>query len=353
MILTSRGMPRAGRNGLFDSLGRIKKYIAIKIQKDIDSGIKAEAATLSLAQYLTRRLEQIKPTVEPATHGGYERHARLHIAPHLGSVRLARIGKTHVRSLYATLSSAGVSTAIQRKIGSTLTIALNAAVNDDLIPTNPAAKVKKPKAPRHEMTPLDPQQAALFLKEARSHRMFAYFQTAIDSGCRPSELLALEWDDVNLDEGYLTVTKSLEDLAGVLRVKATKTAKSRRRVDLSPATVAALLSHKAAMLREGFLDRPVFCNTLGHHQRVSLLRRDSFLPILKRAGLPHIRLYDLRHTMASLLLLADVNVKIVSEQLGHTDASLTMNVYQHLLPGMGRKAADVMGRLLAVGGRDT
>ena len=144
----------------------------------------------------------------------------------------------------------------------------------------------------------------------------------------------------------LTVSKSLEDIAGALRVNETKTAKSRQRIDLSAGTVWAFWAHKARMLAKAQLGAPVFCDTQGGYLRISNFRRDSFLPILARAKLPAIRLYDLRHTSATLLLLADVPAKVVSERIAHSGIALTLDTYFHVLPTMGRPAADAMGRIL-------
>jgi integrase len=151
---------------------------------------------------------------------------------------------------------------------------------------------------------------------------------------------------VDLDGQFITISKSLEEISGALRVKTAKTAKSRRRIDLSADTVAALVEHRKAMLAEGHIAGPVFCDTHGGYLRISNLRRDSFWPILANAKLPRIRLYDLRHTCATLLLLADVPAKVVSERLGHSSITLTLDTYSHVLPTMQRRAADLMGQIL-------
>jgi integrase len=271
---------------------------------------------------------------------------RLHLVPHVGGIKLARLTKAHVRGLYAALAARGMSAALQRKVGATLTTALNAAVHDDLLPANPAVGIRKPKAAKPEMKPLDPDQVAAFLDTARADRLFAFYLTMLDTGARPGELFALTWSDVDLDAGYLLINKSLEDIAGVLRVKDVKTPRGRRRIDLSAETVAALAEHRKAMLAEGHIAGPVFCNQHGGHFRQTDFRIGSFKPTLRRAGLPNIRLYDLRHTCATLLLLADVNAKVVSERLGHTSITRTLDVYSHVLPTMQRKAADLLGQIL-------
>jgi integrase len=329
--------------------GKTKQEVQEKLRKlhnDAAAGIGADAATMTVAQWLARWLEMVKPTVEPGTFAPYERHVRLHLAPHVGGIKLARFGKAQVHSLYATLASRGMSAAMQNKVAVTLTVALHQAVRNDLLPGNPAAGIRKPKATKPEMTPLDPDQVAAFLEAAQADRLYAFYLTMLDTGARPGELFALRWDDINLDAGYLTVSRSLEEIAGRLRVKEVKTPRGRRRIDLTAGTVAALAEHRKAMLAEGHIGGPVFCNTEGGYLRRTALRVRSFKPILERAGLPHIRLYDLRHTCATLLLLADVNAKVVSERLGHASITRTLDTYSHVLPTMQRKAADLLGQIL-------
>jgi integrase len=119
-------------------------------------------------------------------------------------------------------------------------------------------------------------------------------------------------------------------------------------VALSRFTAEALAEHRKRMLAEGNYraDAPVFCNTQGTWMDLINLLNRHFRPILQRAGLPPVRLYDLRHTTATLLLLQGVNVKVVSERLGHSNITLTLSVYQHVIPGMQEQAASKIDQLL-------
>jgi integrase len=347
----SLGYDAAGKRRRVTVYGSTMQEVQDKLrdkQTDLGRGVDVTAGRITLAQWLTRWLAMVKPTVEPNTYGPYERHVRLHIAPVLGTVRLCQLKRGDVVNFYPELGRRGVSATMQRKVGTTLTVALNKAVDLELIPSNPATKVRKPKARKHEMQVLDPEQVARFRAEAASDRLEALYVTALDSGARPGELFALLWPDVDFERGFISVTKSLEDIEGILRVKDAKTAKSRRRIDLSRHTLDVLAEHRKRMLAAGYYaaDRPVFCDSEGGYLRISNLRRDSFKPILLRAGLPDIRLYDLRHTCATMLLLADQPAKVVSERLGHSSVTLTLDTYSHILPTMQRRAADIMGHLL-------
>jgi integrase len=157
------------------------------------------------------------------------------------------------------------------------------------------------------------------------------------------------------------VQRSLKERKGTLELKETKTKHGRRRIRLTSATLAAMNDHRMAMLAEGHDVRngPVFCDTKGGWLRKSNFARNSFEVALKRsrltllrskAGKPKVRFHDLRHTCATMLLLEDVNVKIVSERLGHASIEITLNTYQHVLPTMQQRAAEklesVIGRMV-------
>jgi integrase len=211
---------------------------------------------------------------------------------------------------------------------------------------NPVRDVDKPKPVRKEIHPLDAAQAAAFLKEAAKDRLSAMYAVALDTGMRQGELFALAWSDIDWDSGTVQVRHSLEELAGALRLKEVKTKKGKRRIKLTASTVATLHEHRKAMLAEGHANGPVFCDQNGGYLRKSNVQRRSFRGILKRAALPPVRFHDLRHTTASLLLLANVNAKIVSERLGHSKIAVTLDTYSHLLPTMQDGAAAELERLL-------
>jgi integrase len=311
------------------------------------TGVPRELGCITVEGYLSRWLELVRPTVEYGTYKPYKHHVEHHIVPYVGTLRLVELKRFHVEELYAALAKNGVSAAMQRKIGTTLTIALGAAVDKEMIPFNPAARVRKPKAAKPEIHPLETDQVAEFLRAAKEDRLYAFYVVALDSGMRPGELFALQWSDFDFDRGRVTVKKSVApNELGQLHVKEVKTQKGRRQIRLSAFTLAALLDHRRRMVVEGHAGAPVFCNTAGNFIRLNDLHRHSFKPLLKRAGLPDIRLYDLRHTCATLLLLAGENVKVISERLGHSTTVLTLDVYSHVLEGMQEHAASKMQKIL-------
>jgi integrase len=235
-----------------------------------------------------------------------------HLLPAVGPIALGKLKARDVDKLLNDLSAAEFSSSERFKAGSVLRRALRAAVIAELIATNPASKVKLPKIVRPEKTWLDERQAVKLLKTTQRHRLAAFFDVALDTGARPAELYGLHWPDVDWVVGSLFTRRSLDGQT----LKETKTTKGRRVVSLARRTVAALTAHRERMRSEGrdVEGGPVFCNTDGgflHQQNV--LNR-VLRPLLKSAGLPPIRIYDLRHTSATLLLSKDVYVKVVRER---------------------------------------
>lgn len=342
-----------GKRARLIAYGETKGEAAEKLrelQSRADAGQLPDAKRMALETWLTRWLAIIKPTVEPNTYGPYKRHVDLHIVPRIGSVRVQRLRAVDIETLYARLLTDGVSAALTRKIGTTLSVALGHAVRSQLIPSNPTTGVKRPKALKPKIEVLDAAQAARLIVASKDMRFGPLFALMLDAGVGPGEALALTWADVDFEGNRISVTRSLEEIGGRFRIKAVKAAKRNRSIDIGADTIADLHRHRKAMLKEGRNVRrgPVFVSTSGGHVSISNLHRDHYRPALAAAGLPTVSLYALRHTMATLLLSATppVHPKIVSERLGHASIVLTLDTYSHCLPGMQRGAADVIAKLL-------
>jgi integrase len=191
----------------------------------------------------------------------------------------------------------------------------------------------------------DDEQTGRLLAAAKGNRLEALFVLAVDTGMRQGELFGLQWSAVDFEAGAVLVQRSLEEINGTHRLKEPKSGRGRR-VDLSSFALAMLQDHRKAMLAEGHYrpDGPVFCDHDGGWLRKPNFLRRVLRPLQASAKIPAIRFHDLRHTAATLMLLNDVNVKVVSERLGHGSVQITLDTYSHVLPTMQKLAADRMDR---------
>ena len=253
-----------------------------------------------------------------------------------------------------------VSGSTVQKIHHVLHKALAQAVRWNLLPRNPAEAVKAPTPESKVMRPLSAQEARRLLEAACGDRLEALYALAIHTGMRRGELLALRWSDVSLEEP--------ETKVGVVRVHRTltrtengkgialgdpKTKKSGRTLRLTPKARDALKRHRTRQAEEtlnsgsAYQDGDlIFATKVGTPINPSNLRNRSFVPLLKKANLPQITFHDLRHTTASLLFSKNVHPKFVQELLGHASVAFTLDIYSHMLPGMGGEAADAIGEAL-------
>jgi integrase len=324
--------------------------------RDRDMGGAIEPAAMPLNDFLDKWLDvAAKGKVKPQTFQGYGDVLRRYIRPELGRRPLGKLGPLEIQAVYNRLLGEGFSPRTIQYTNMILKQALEQAVNWRLLFHNPCRAVKVPRQERKEMAAFDPSQARRFLAAAREDRHGVAFELALTSGLRPSEYLALKWPDLNPEKGTLTVNRSIDFLpGGAWQFADNKTGRSRRTVKLHSNVVVSLLEHKRRQEAERHAAGDkwtehglVFTNeTGGPLDRHNLLQR-HFRPTLKRAGLPaSVRLYDLRHTAATLALLAGVPVKVVSEMLGHATISLTLDTYAHVLPHMQEDAAAKVEALL-------
>ena len=345
-------------NGRSKSLyGRTRAEVARRLAaaiRDRDHGmVVALDERQTVGQYLAAWLETIRPTVKPRTHQRYELAVRVHLIPALGGVRLARLSAQQVQGLYAAKLTAGLAPATVAHLHAVLHRALRAAERLTLVARNVAELVSAPRPQEHEMHVLTFEQAQQFLEAARGDPLEALYALALTTGMRQGELLALQWEDVDLDGRVIHVRHTLQHgSAGTWTLGTPKTAKSRREVELNPSTVEALRAHRTAQLEARLAAGPlwqdhglVFTRGDGEPMRGTHLLQRHFHPFLKRAGLPMIRFHDLRHTAATQLLLLGINSKVVQERLGHSNVGITLDRYSHVLPGMQRDAALAMERL--------
>ena len=322
---------------------------------DASKGVVAEGGPKAVGAFLTSWLEDsVRGSVRKSTYDRNESTVRVHLIPALGKKKLKTLTAQDLAHFYRSKLDADQSPASVHKMHVTLHKALKQAVRWGYMTKNPADDVDPPKVITKEVHPLTREEAKRLLSTVQGDRLEALYVVALHTGLRQGELLALKWDDLDLQARRLQVRRTLTKDGGKLTVGPTKTAKGRRTVKLTKDAVEALRGHLTRQLAEidGLGDTfeengLVFCTGKGTLINPTNLRKRSLAPLLVRAGLPHMNFHQLRHTAATILLLKNVNPKIVSEMLGHATIAMTLDTYSHVLPNMQDSAVEAMEEAFA------
>ena len=305
-------------------------------------GSVASGTAWTVARWCDHWLEAKKREKEHQTWRFYNQRVKNHVKPYLGTLRLNQVTKVVVDDWHGKMTADGVSPAQQLRAAKTLRAALEAAFRSGLIPTNPTKRAALPRVRTKEMQAWSRDQARTFLEAVKGDRYEAAWWLLLDSGMRPGELLALTWQEIDLEAGTVRVRRALEYTDKGFQLKPPKTAKGNRVILLAPATVEKL----RARPRTGEL---VFPAPRGGYLRPDYLNSRYFAPIvaiLSKSGIPTIRLYDLRHTCATLLLGNGVNIRVVADRLGHEDPRVTLRHYSHAIPSLQEQARTAIQDLL-------
>jgi integrase len=350
-----------GRGG-FKTKVAAEKWLREAIARK-DGGRPTVPSKITVGRLLDDWLEAKRPDVSPSTAAEYERIVRERIKPHLGTVVLPELTPLDITRMVAALRQPGANhrgrtarplsgTSIQHTYG-VLTTALKWAVRARLIPYNPAEDVDRPARAHTEMQVWTAAELQQFLDKVGDHQLRPVFHLAAYTGMRRSELLGLQWGDVDLEHATVSVRRARVRVRyEMVDRPSPKSKRGRRVIDLDPATVAVLKAWATAQrglrLEWGVGWRGQVPPTKG--KAVVFTTEDGapvhadtvatvFDRLVRQAGVPVIRFHDLRHTHASLLLAAGVPVKDVSERIGHASAAMTLDVYGHVLAGHGQRTA--------------
>ncbi len=325
-------------------------------------------STSTVADYLAEWADAHAAAVKPKTLAGYRHDIDHYIVPRIGRMRLQALRPAVISKLYRDLSEHGgrdgrpLSATTISDIHRTLRKALADAVDiDQVLAANPAARSKRPKSasaePRRIWTV---EHLGLFLAEASSHRLFAFYRLAAYAGARRGELLYLRWAALDLDVAEVTFGGSTAVVRGRRVEGSTKGGRSRT-VSLDRDTVAILREHRLRQAEERlaagaawtdnnlvFTNRwgePLYPDTVTALMTKLINRHNQADPPPTRA-LPHARLHDLRHLHATTLLLAGVPVHVVAARLGHADPAVTLRVYSHVLREQAAGVGDIFAQVV-------
>lgn len=332
-------------------------------------GMLTGSKTQTLRDYLQAWLEQTAKTRKFRTYQTYNQDLTNHVLPHLGYIRLDNLKKTDVQNMIhkvyeGALAKGKKGAATARKARAALRIALQDAVDLDILTHNPCIGVKVPAEQRGEVEMWEVEEALRYLVTAASHRLYPVLYTAITTGLREGELLALTWDDLELDapQPLLHVRRSLTrvpkiqryiadanptmtHLTGEFYVNSPKTKKSQTTVTLPPDTVTVLKRHRLEQdkLKHAYPERYedyglVFPTRYGTPLSPNTLL-DTHYALVEQAGVPRIKLHALRHTHATHLLISGVDLPTVADRLRHSDPATTLRFYARVIETRRQRVA--------------
>ena len=361
LVKIFRGRDGNGKKQYFSKMvegskTKAQKFLTGKLREQ-DLGFFVEGARQLFNEHLDEWLGLIQSRVSQQTHESYEVLLRCHVRPSIGELRIADIRQNHFQKIYDAMLVAGRSPRTIRYVHAVASMTFKKAIELNKIVRNPCEFVELPKMRKKEVKVLSPDQARSFLTHARHDPHGLIFEFALVSGMRPEEYLALQWSDLDFTKQTVAVRRALiwNRKGGGFRFEAPKTEQSRRSIPLPDGLISELRSHRTAQLEQRLrlgqaysnLDL-VFASELGSPLNSRNLAQRSFRRILKAAGLDDesIVLYSLRHTCATLLLIAGENPKVVSERLGHTSVKMTLDTYSHVLPDMQLQASAKLAGML-------
>ncbi len=318
-----------------------------QVVRDLEAGLTLTADKITVAEYLERWLDDsVRSRLRPKTYRGYEQLVRLHLVPELGRLKPSKLMPMHVQRLMNAKLEAGLSKRTVQYMRAVLRAALAQAVRWRLLSTNAAALTEGPTVRGRPVAALTPADAKVLLGAVTGHRLEALVVVALGLGLRQGEALGLRWEDVDLEREEVHIRRALQRMKGHGQQEVDlKTELSRRTLALPPMVADMLRTRRERQEVQRVLASPswadtgyVFTTGGGRPLDGSNVTHE-FQRLLKRAGLPRMRFYDLRHGCASLLLAKGVQARVVMETLGHSAISLTMNTYSHVSRALQREAA--------------
>jgi len=349
----------------YDPFGKpIRRYVSAKkrmevvkklkeLRRQIDQGLLLKDDGVKVAELFERWFNDVmRHQIAPSTLSNYQTVARMHILPRLGKKKLIDLTVSDVDRLLSTKTDDGLSASTVRRIRAVLAQCLDQAIRWELLARNVATLSRAPKSVRTEGRTLSPEQARHLLENLKGHRNEALYALMLSTGLRRGEALGLMWKDLDRVNGVLRVTRQLKREGSRLVTADTKTAKSRRAVNLAAPMLTALLEHEgrqrvasvrlgASWMETGY----IFTSSVGTPFDPRNLYRE-FQGICRRAGLGDWHPHELRHSAASLMLAQGIQIQVVSQVLGHSSIRMTADVYGHLMDPDRKQAADALGSIL-------
>ncbi|WP_019588210.1 tyrosine-type recombinase/integrase [Deinococcus apachensis] len=337
-----------------------------RVVSEHNSGMLARTQGITAAAYLDQWIDHVRGRLRPKSEADYRRVVEKRLKPNLGKLALDKLRPLDVERLVRTVRDE-VSASEAKRTLTILSMALGQAVKWQMLPRNVAKAVDAPKVEKKEMMVWEPREVVRFLAHAQTHRLYAFFHLALETGMRCGELQALRWADVTeskahdpsagetVRRGVVNVRQTVTELGGVMTFGPPKSRASKRRIHITAGTLDLLDAHKRrqaaerAALGEGWQDTDlVFTTELGAAVDNGRLHR-VFKPLAEGAEVQRIRIHDLRHTAITAMIRRGYGPKLVADIAGHADPAFTLREYAHVWEEERREfapsAAELYGSL--------
>lgn len=317
------------------------------LQADVNKGEYVTPGRMTVGSFLDQWLDShVATTTRATTDHEYVGYARRYIRPKLGHLPLNKLQASHIQEPLADMNQKGLSPQTVRHCRAILKNALGKAVKWGLLHRNPADGTTPPRPDKRKMRALTPDEVELLLSAAQQSNWYMPIFLSLWTGMRRSELLGLRWRDVDLVLGTIHVALAMHRLKGGLTIyEEPKSRWGRRSLPMPPSLTILLRDHSTrreatcrSMGSSLDLDEQILMWPDGRSMLPNSLSH-AFSRIAQKAGLTGVRLHDMRHSHASLMLREGVPAKVIQERLGHASISTTMDLYAHLLPGIQEEAA--------------
>nr|WP_325186604.1 site-specific integrase [uncultured Oscillibacter sp.] len=339
------------KNVLGKTQAEVKEKLKAAIEKSAVRTVSMEHYTVG--QWLDTWMENYaKLQVRASSYKTYQRFISNHIKPTLGDMPLEKLTAMDLQRLYKHLLESGrvectesrnkpkgLSVKTVRNINQMISSALNCAVEQRLIPSNPTKGCALPKLEKKEMKILPSESLGTFFEEARRSGVFELYYIDLATGLRRGELLGLKWNDIDLSKGIIHVRRQVFRQNGKVVEAPLKTKNSYRNIAVGADTAKVL---KGMEQKDEYVFPSPYGGPMSPDSVLHMLQR-----VLKRAGLERIRFHDLRHTFSVLALQNGVDVKTLSSMLGHYSAGFTLDTYAHVTTSMQKQAANAVGNFLS------
>ncbi len=324
-----------------------------RAERDMEAGLIMSGPDQPVRGFLRSWLEEsVKQSVRPRTHEAYDLNVRRAV-PHIGALKMSKLTPTALQNCYSELLSSGLSNRSVEQCHAVLHKAFRQATLWGLIARNPADAVTAPRPVRSEMQTLTADQVEQFFDQTEGDYLHALWVLFVATGMRLGEATGLRWTDIDLGKGRVSIKRTLQRQRGLGLVMAEpKNARARRTVHVDEDTLACLRAHRVQQAEHrlqagpGWKDHDLaFSTPRGQPMQPSQVSK-LFHKALARAALPKLRIHDLRHTAATLLLEDGTHPKLVQDLLGHSTIALTLDVYSHVSPALHAEVATRMGQLI-------